>query len=191
MKSGLVPSAQDQMHQRRMQQKEAEIDQLQERVASLSGQLETALQKADGSAQKRRHHPLSPHSINVREVRTSNNKRTLVAQREKLGRNASIATQRVLDDNAKKSTDSTHPPYVQRILDMFQKPAAFMDYLNSELFAKDLLKLCSKVRLVLEREPRVVFLQSPAYVFGDIHGNLEGKKSRSSVWRHCRFIQLV
>lgn len=40
-------------------------------------------------------------------------------------------------------------------------------------FAKDLLKLNKKVKSILEDEPRCVFLQSPAYVFGDIHGNLE------------------
>jgi diadenosine tetraphosphatase ApaH/serine/threonine PP2A family protein phosphatase len=163
---------QDIKHQRRMREKEFEIAQLQERVSSLSGQLATALQKADTSAQKRRHHPLSPHSVNIREIRGNNNKRTILAQREKLGRTASIATQKVLDANH-SADKSASPPYVQRVMDMFQTPVASMDYLNSELFAKDLLKLCSKVRVVLEREPRVVFLQSPAYVFGDIHGNLE------------------
>jgi hypothetical protein len=40
--------------------------------------------------------------------------------------------------------------------------------LNSELFAKDILKLAQKARHVLEREPRVVYLSSPTYIIGDI-----------------------
>jgi hypothetical protein len=185
MKSSLAMSAQDTIQGRRLHQKEAEIAQLQNRVSSLSSQLASALQNVDSTNQKRRHHPLSPHAMNVREVRTSNNKRTLLTQREKLGRTASIATQRVLDATSATSEDR-HPsqPYVQRILDMFQRPSAYMDYLSSELFAKDLIKICSKLRVVLEREPRVVFLQSPAYVFGDIHGNLEDLHFFSdNLWR--------
>jgi diadenosine tetraphosphatase ApaH/serine/threonine PP2A family protein phosphatase len=56
--------------------------------------------------------------------------------------------------------------------------------LNSEQFAKDVFKLCQKVRCVLEREPRVVYLQSPCYIFGDIHGNLEDLHFFSdNIWR--------
>ncbi|KAL3903360.1 MAG: hypothetical protein SGILL_010474, partial [Bacillariaceae sp.] len=41
-----------------------------------------------------------------------------------------------------------------------------------------------KVRNVLEREPRVVYLQSPCYIFGDIHGNLEDLHFFSdNIWR--------
>jgi diadenosine tetraphosphatase ApaH/serine/threonine PP2A family protein phosphatase len=59
-----------------------------------------------------------------------------------------------------------------------------VDYLNSEQFAKDLFKLCQKVRHVLEAEPRVVYVQSPAYIFGDIHGNLEDLHFFSdNIWR--------
>jgi len=71
-----------------------------------------------------------------------------------------------------------------RIMDMFQRPSENMDYLNSEQFAKDLFKLCQKVRHVLEGEPRCVYLQSPAYIFGDIHGNLEDLHFFSdNIWR--------
>ena len=55
----------------------------------------------------------------------------------------------------------------------FRSPNEHVGYLKSEQFAKDLLKLNKKVKGILEDEPRCVFLQSPAYVFGDIHGNLE------------------
>lgn len=35
------------------------------------------------------------------------------------------------------------------------------------------MKLCKSVAVIYEKEPRCAFLQSPVYVFGDIHGNLE------------------
>jgi hypothetical protein len=267
--------------QRQMQEKEKAIADLQERVASLSGQLALALQQQhqyscrggnnnnngndniddnnndnvsnniSRSSQKRRFHPLSPHAMNVREVRTTTTTSTTasgaaattttveaVVQRERLGRNASIATRRVLDSLAENDNeddcsfaqactafgggnnrgvgvggptgagrdfqsqqqqqqqqqsqfrrqqqqDHHHHPrqIIQRILDMFQHPTQHLDYLNSEQFAKDLLKLASKMRQLLEREPRVVFLQSPAYVFGDIHGNLEGTNKKTTIQR--------
>jgi hypothetical protein len=162
---------------RSMKAKELEIANLQDRVNSLSQQLEAAL--AASSIEKRRH--MSPHYHNVREVRMSNNKRTISSQKERIGRTASIATRKVLDGLSAAEQDH---PAVQRVLDMFSRPVKHMDYLNSTAFAKDLLKLCSKVRHVLEREPRVVFIQSPCYVFGDIHGNLEDLHFFSdNIWR--------
>ncbi len=35
------------------------------------------------------------------------------------------------------------------------------------------MRLCKGVSHLYEAEPRCVFMQSPVYVFGDIHGNLE------------------
>lgn len=35
------------------------------------------------------------------------------------------------------------------------------------------MRLCKSISHIYEAEPRCVFLQSPVYVFGDIHGNLE------------------
>lgn len=164
-----------------------EVEALRAQVASLSAQLEIALQQQypsePRSIKKRRHQNLSPHAFNVREVRTSTNSRTITAHREKLGRTASIATRQVLD--ALPDSDvTTNPPVIQRILDMFQRPTQHLEYLNSEQFAKDLLKLAARMKTMFEREPRVVFMQSPAYVFGDIHGNLEDLHFFSdNIWR--------
>jgi hypothetical protein len=179
--------------------KDDEVEALRAQVASLSAQLQMARSSqpaaAGGSASstskttnnnnKRRYHPLSPHSFNVREVRTSTNQSTITAQREKLGRTASISTRQVLDNlEAAAPQGDTNPPYVQRILDMFARPSQHMEYLNSEVFFKDLLKLAQKAKGLFEREPRVVFLQSPSYVFGDIHGNLEDLHFFSdNIWR--------
>jgi hypothetical protein len=177
-----------------------EVEALRAQVASLSAQLQQARSSQQQQPQpssaassktnnnnKRRYHPLSPHSFNVREVRTSTNKSTITAQREKLGRTASISTRQVLDnlEAAAGGPDSAaNPPYVQRILDMFARPSHHMEYLNSEVFFKDLLKLAQKAKGLFEREPRVVFLQSPSYVFGDIHGNLEDLHFFSdNIWR--------
>ena len=183
------------IYRARLKEKEQEVATLQERVNSLSAQLQSALtQNATGHAttpsnkKKRRHIPLSPHAMHVSEERNIHtNKVTMTAQRERLGRNASIATRQVLDHLVETeqqqqqhhtSLASSHhdasslPAPLQRIIAMFQNPAAHLEYLNSQVFAKDLYKVTTKVRSLLEREPRVVYLQSPVYVLGDIHGNL-------------------
>jgi diadenosine tetraphosphatase ApaH/serine/threonine PP2A family protein phosphatase len=101
-----------------------------------------------------------------------------------MGRKASISTQQVMASLPPTDNDYVSHPIAVRILDMFQRPSAYLDYLNSEQFAKDVFKLCQKVRHVLEREPRVVYLQSPCYIFGDIHGNLEDLHFFSdNIWR--------
>lgn len=48
-----------------------------------------------------------------------------------------------------------------------------MNYLTSVKFARDMLRLCARAGPIFENEPRCLFIQSPVYVFGDIHGNLE------------------
>lgn len=167
-----------------LQEKNDEINNLHDKVQALTAQLAAALKGNDKSASKRRNHPLSPHTMNVREVQMTANKRTIQAQRERLGRNASITTRQILDTLATAPESQQAPSPIQRIMDMFQHPAHYMDYLNSELFAKDLLKLACKIRYSLEREPRVLFVQSPCYVFGDIHGNLEDLHFFSdNIWR--------
>ena len=258
------------IYRQQLKDKQDEVTMLQDRVHSLSAQLEAALMrnnnknmnnssnnnhddnshssngynnnnnnhhglpgfgggggKQQQKKKKRRHIPLSPHAMNVREE--FNGDRThhsiISAQRERLGRNASIATRQVLDHleqhhhhnddhhhtttqsmsssssllgpqqqqhnkHAQQQPQPQQPfkqqpaPPIQRILDMFQRPSQHLDYLNSQLFAKDLYKVTIRVRNLLETEPRVVYIQSPAYVFGDIHGNLEDLHFFSdNLWR--------
>ena len=174
----------DETLQRTLQDKELEIRNLQERCTQLSQQLQSSL--VTNSTEKRRHIPLSPHAVNVREIQSGNGmKRTIAAQRERIGRTASIATRRVLDGLvAQDAGGGRVPSTIQRILDMFQNPSQHMDYLNSPQFAKDLMKLCKACKHMFEKEPRVVYLQSPCYVFGDIHGNLEDLHFFSdNIWR--------
>jgi hypothetical protein len=61
----------------------------------------------------------------------------------------------------------------ERFVEAFQHPLQSLTYLKSQEFANDLIELCFHVCDLLEAEPRCHFLQSPVYVIGDIHGNLE------------------
>jgi len=165
-----------------MGDKEMEIAHLQDKVQALSTQLEAVLQANAERGSLKRRLQAQAHATAVREVQVKG-KSVLVSSRERMGRNASICTQRALDLIPDDSI-LNQPGFVQRILDMFEQPSAHVDYLNSIQFAKDVFKLCQKVRHIFEREPRVAFVQSPAYVFGDIHGNLEDLHFFSdNLWR--------
>jgi diadenosine tetraphosphatase ApaH/serine/threonine PP2A family protein phosphatase len=162
----------------------------------------TSTKNLDRDGKRRNFISMSLDAVNVREVSCgsggaggiNNGKKMITAQRERIGRHASIATQNVLhllsmEEKLRQSYDSdyqTIPPVIQRVMAMFDNPTQHMDYLNSQTFAKDLLKLCRAVRHRLDKKEtqRVVFLQSPAYVFGDIHGNLEDLHFFSdNIWR--------
>jgi hypothetical protein len=161
----------------------------------------------------RRHHPLSPYGHHVHETtggvgmgggggEGGSGRRQIRSFRARMGRNASVATAAVLDalpdepggggggggggdeGGAPTASSSVSGGLVHRITEMFKDPASHLPYLNSDRFARDVLKLCGRVRPILEAEPRVAFLQSPVYVFGDLHGNLEDLHFFSdNVWR--------
>ena len=116
---------------------------------------------------------LTPYgnTVRVSTSKCSSKRRQLLAERARMGRNASISTQAVL--NSLPDEQSPKEALINRIQDMFRSPNEHVGYLKSDQFAKDIIKLNKKVKTILEDEPRCVFLQSPAYVFGDIHGNLE------------------
>jgi len=97
-----------------------------------------------------------------------------------MGRHASISTSNVLNSLPSETEDTL----ALRIVDMFKNPNQHLAYLKSEQFAHDILMLSKKVKPVFEDEPRCIFLQSPCYVFGDIHGNLEDLHFFSdNIWR--------
>ena len=189
-------------HSREISVRDQEISRLQNHVNALSNKLESVMQEnnnnrnnnqaqAQRSSSKnggKRTNLMSPHAVHIQQVDADipGVKRSVIrAGRERIGRQASICTQRVMASLPSSDGDryGSHPVAI-RILDMFQRPNAHVDYLNSEQFAKDLFKLCHKVRSTLEHEPRVVFIQSPCYIFGDIHGNLEDLHFFSdNIWR--------
>ena len=162
--------------------KDEHINRLQAQVNALVNELESARQASQTNVKRRQ---MSPHAVHIQQIDAGRNARPILrAGKERMGRNASICTQQVMASLPSTDNDYASHPLAIRILDMFQNPSLHLDYLNSEQFAKDLFKLCQKVRHVLEREPRVVYLQSPAYIFGDIHGNLEDLHFFSdNIWR--------
>lgn len=172
-----------------LRERDAQIAALQKEVTALTNRLAN-LNTANATPQngtpvKRRHHPLTPYGTTVQESvsKCGAKRRQLLHERARMGRNASIATMKVLNSLPDDDPVASNP-LAQRIVDMFKEPASHVEYLNSEGFARDILKLNHRVRPILEEEPRVAFLQSPAYVFGDIHGNLEDLHFFSdNVWR--------
>lgn len=133
----------------------------------------------------KRKHLLSPYGNVLHE--SENGYGALTHERSRMGRSASIATEEELRKLTCFSTESrlrSNQALVNRILEMFKDPSSNISYLKSRSFADDLLRLNSKVKKIFENEPRVSFLQSPCYVFGDIHGNLEDLHFFSdNIWR--------
>lgn len=108
----------------------------------------------------KREHPLEPV---INEVGNDGTTRTF------MGRHASMATANALRSFPLKEKDKL----AQKMIGLFKNPKAHAEYLTSQGFAKDLIRLCKRISPIFEEEPRCVFIQSPVYVFGDIHGNLE------------------
>ncbi len=94
-----------------------------------------------------------------------------MVERARIGRNASNSTQAIL--NSLPDETSPNEALIKRMQDMFCSPNKHAGYLKSKKFSDDLITLNMEVQGILEKEPRCVFLQSPAHVFGDIRGNLE------------------
>mmetsp|Transcript_30997 Transcript_30997/g.74874 ORF Transcript_30997/g.74874 Transcript_30997/m.74874 type:complete len:569 (+) Transcript_30997:118-1824(+) len=175
--------------------RDQEIARLQAMVSSLSNQLESAQQQQKavrssagegGGGEKRKPINLSPNAVHIQQVDAdARGKRTVIRTgKQRMGRNASICTQQVMATLPSTETEFANSNLAMRIMDMFQAPNAHVDYLNSEQFAKDILKLAQKARHALEREPRVVYLSSPTYIIGDIHGNIEDLHFFSdNIWR--------
>lgn len=111
-------------------------------------------------------------------------------RKEKLVGRSSLATSAILDTvtATKKSTISAEEELMketcQKFLRVFQTPVDYIEYLSSMDFANALMKLCDNVIELFKLESRCMFLQSPCYVFGDIHGNLEDLHFFSdNVWK--------
>jgi len=62
---------------------------------------------------------------------------------------------------------------VSNMIEICKNPLNNIDFLSSEKFALEIIKLCREVKFLLEKETRCLYIQSPVYVLGDIHGNLE------------------
>ena len=143
---------------------------LEKEVLGLKNKISTiSKDQAILSGQRKGKKGLTPYgnTVRVSTSKCSAKRRQLLAERARIGRNASISTQAIL--NSLPDEQSPKEVLINRIQEMFRSPHEHVGYLKSEQFAKDLIKLNKKVKSILEDEPRCVFLQSPAYVFGDIH----------------------
>ncbi|KAF0694643.1 Aste57867_14482 [Aphanomyces stellatus] len=97
-----------------------------------------------------------------------------------MGRHVSIATGQVLRAIPKQLPNRV----AERVAEAFVNPLKAIAYLNSYEFSSDLLAMAHQVSAIFENEPRCVPIQSPAYVIGDIHGNLADLKFFSDhLWR--------
>ena len=145
-------------------QLENEITQKDAAIAAISSrvcQLEDELRRE--SLIVHRKHPVAKvqHVINDDGRQTS-----------KVGRSGSIATSLVLE--AIPSTIETPDESIaKKFINVFEQPFNNLSYMQSGKFGNDLITLSKSICAFLEMEPRCLFLQSPVYVIGDIHGNLE------------------
>ena len=99
---------------------------------------------------------------------------TIRVTKEKISRQASIGTARVLH-TLPATPRAGGMDLLLRVVAVFREPlrSEHTEYLGSSRFADDLLELSARAGRRFETEPRVLRLESPAYVFGDTHGNLE------------------
>lgn len=115
------------------------------------------------SVVKRRHHPV---------VSSSNLIGDKGRQRVKMGTRGSITTQNILEAHGEPAKTPVQL-IAERFVKVFQDPTNYITYLQSKTFANELVQICQAASELFEKQPRCLFLQSPVYVFGDIHGNLE------------------
>ena len=155
----------------------AELDRLrsQKRPIRRSNSLGSGRPKR--TAEKRRRHLLRDSIMHtVEEDEGGDGSANVRITRNKISRQASIGTATVL-----KQMPSTPRPagfsleLPTRVVAVFREPlrSEHTEYLGSSQFADDILNLARQAGRRFEREPRVLRLESPAYVFGDTHGNLE------------------
>ena len=152
----------------RVQRLESEVISLSRASTSSGASRRTsASARAGADSVMKRHHPLT----HIQHV-ISDKGRT----EGELGR-SSLATSQVLDQLAASEREApcmgSARALAKKFIEVFSNPSEHISYIKSHDFAAEILELCDAVCPVFEKEPRCLFLQSPSYVIGDIHGNLE------------------
>lgn len=56
----------------------------------------------------------------------------------------------------------------------YKKGSFSWGHLNCAKFARSLITVCNRARDIMESEPRLIEVSSPAYIIGDLHGNFAG-----------------
>lgn len=140
-------------------QKDAQIEALKTKVE----QLESEISRSSSDIRKR--------------TNTLNKTTNLITddgtvQQKMVASRGSIATTNILRALPEVGMSATMQ-LAHKFSDCFKNPVNYIEYLQSKEFANDMIDMCDAMCELLEEEPRCHFLQSPVYVFGDIHGNLE------------------
>lgn len=156
----------------------AEVERLREKVGrlerrSLQTSRSMSLESSRRLTQRRRH--LLRDSI----LHTVEEGESLRVSRDKMSRTASIGTATVLRELPRSSSSiqagETARVVAERVVAVAKEPLRgdHTAYLCSRRFADDVVRVAEGCALLFESEPRVLRLESPTYVFGDVHGNLE------------------
>ncbi|CBN75553.1 conserved unknown protein [Ectocarpus siliculosus] len=157
-------SSQEGRQQERLQELEGVLDDKEQAVLALQKEVKRLTREltsgGSGEVQKSAH-PLEPVIHLVGDSKTKH---------YAIGRRVSMATASALEDLAPMQRRDS---MARKMTKMFKTPDTHAAFLTSSRFALDLIKVCQRVAPIFEAEPRAVLLQSPVYVFGDIHGNLE------------------
>ena len=147
-------SAKQQMRQmeekacRLINERDTEISHLQKQIKQLTTRLnKTKTKKRNLTAYQSTIRESESKDSTTNSSNSNRRKHILKSEKSRLGRNASIGTSKVLNslalnDEDKMEEDST----IQRIMTMFKDPTGHIQYLKSELFARDVLKLCQRAR---------------------------------------------
>jgi hypothetical protein len=147
-----------------LQIKDAAIAALTSKVDRLEDEKLNSRQQSTSQIIKRRQHNIVAESniIGDNDIR----------QRVKMGTRGSLLTSHILQATVEAQKTEAQLT-AEKFVRVFQDPSKHIAYLSSQEFSNDLIAVCHAVSDVLENQPRCLFMQSPVYVFGDIHGNLE------------------
>lgn len=178
----------------------AEVEVLREALARLqdvqrsrSRSLSEVHRRSSRHLVRRRRHLLRDSILHtVDEQPETRGGASIRVSRDKMSRNASIGTAgvlrglpRTLSTCSTTSRDDT-ALLAERLIEVFREPLheEHTTYLCSRQFADDLVGVAEFVSRRFEDEPRLVRIESPCYVFGDVHGNLEDLHFFSDhIWR--------
>lgn len=118
----------------------------------------------------------SPEVVRSRKHRLSQLKSHIIhdngRMNARMARSGSLLTSQMLE----AIPDPTKTPaqlIAENFIKIFQNPVDHLVYLQSKDFATHLIEVCQSVSDVFEDEVKCLSMQSPVYVIGDIHGNLE------------------
>ncbi|OQR85626.1 hypothetical protein ACHHYP_11630 [Achlya hypogyna] len=155
-----------------------EIQRLREQMADMQVQMQALVSERDQAIKERVKKPARSVAPSMFSVTDEGTKERHVATG--MGRHVSIATDKILRAIPKQIPNRV----AARVSEAFTNPLKAIQYLNSYEFNTDLLALAQQAATIFENEARCVALESPVYVFGDIHGNLADLKFFSeNLWR--------